>query len=38
MKEKRPFFVEFSDSGIKKLVGNVVSEITKKTITYEPES
>jgi len=34
---KTTFFVESSDSDIRKLVGNVVSEITKKTIKYEPE-
>jgi len=34
MAQKRPFFVKFSDSDIRKLFGNVVSEITKKTIKY----
>jgi len=28
------FFVESSDSDIRKLVGNVVSKITKKTLKY----
>jgi len=31
MEEKRPSFVESSDSDIGKLVSNVVSEITKST-------
>jgi len=35
---KTTFFVESSDSDIRKLVGIVVSEITKKTRKYEPES
>ena len=38
MEEKRPSFVESSDSDIRKLVSNVVSEITKKWTKYEPES
>jgi len=35
---KTTFFVESSDSDIRKLVGNFVSEFTKKTTKYEPES
>jgi len=38
VEEKRPPFVESSDSDNRKLVSNVVSEITKKSIEYEPES
>jgi len=34
---KITFFVQSSDSGIRK-IGNIVSEITKKTPKYEPES
>ena len=34
MEEKRPSFVESSDSDIRKLVSNVVSEITKKSTKY----
>jgi len=35
---KTNFIVESSDSDIRKLIGIVVSEITKKTRKYEPES
>jgi len=35
---KTKFVGESSDSDIRKLVGNFVSEITNKTIKYEPES
>jgi len=37
MEQKLSFFVESSDSDIRKLE-NVVSEISKKTTKYEPES
>jgi len=36
--KKNDLFEESSDSDIRKLVGNVVSEITKKATKYEPES
>ena len=35
--EKRPSFENSSDSDIRKVVSNVVSEITKKSTNYEPE-
>jgi len=38
MEEKRPSFVESSDSDIGELVSNVASEITKKSTKHEPES
>ena len=38
LQEKRPSFVNYSDSDIRKLVSNVVSEITKRSTKYQLES
>ena len=37
-RRKTTFFVNYSDSDIWKLVSSVVSEMTKKSTKYEPET